>query len=167
MVRSTSPATTERELELELDIAEFLADEPSRSGEPLLERIAITYFAIPNANTRAGGFLPVYQINDGRVHGDEYGPGYDLEVAQELARQRAEEEAAHYVGDWDVTVRPSKTKGARPASSTPAFSPLVDDRARRRSRARSNRPQRRRRRASEQRLPSRPLHSGRKGASQR
>ncbi len=157
--------STKSDAELAREIAEYLADETpraqdsSRSGE---ERIAITYFAIPNANTRAGGFMPVYQINDGRVHGHEYGPGYDLEVAEELARQIAEEEASRYIGDWDVTVRPSK-KGARASSSKPASPMLVVGRARRRSRS-PNRSRSRRRHQSQRRLPSRTLHSGWKGA---
>lgn len=131
--------------ELAREIEEFLADETPRA-QPM-ERVAITYFAIPNANTRAGGFMPVYQINDGRVRGDEYGAGYDLEVAEELARQRAEEEAARYIGDWDVTVRPAK-KGAGASSSTPGSAPRVDDRTRRRPRSAPKRSRGRRRRPS-------------------
>jgi len=159
---STKPAA-----ELAREIAEYLADETpraqdsSRSGE---ERIAITYFAIPNANTRAGGFMPVYQVNDGKICGDEYGAGYDLEVAEELARQRAEELASRYVGEWDVTVRPSKTKDARASSSTSASPMLVVGRARRRSRSRPSRSRSRRPRQSQRRLPLRSLHSGWKGA---
>ena len=138
--------STKSDAELARQIEEFLADETPHA-QPM-ERVAITYFAIPNANTRAGGFMPVYQINDGRVRGDEYGAGYDLEVAEELARQRAEEEAARYIGDWDVTVRRAKTKGARASSTTPASAPRIEDRGRRRSRSAPKRSRGRRRRPS-------------------
>lgn len=137
--------STKSDAELAREIEEFLADETPRA-QPM-ERVAITYFAIPNANTRAGGFMPVYQINDGRVRGDEYGAGYDLEVAEELARQRAEEEAARYIGDWDVTVRPAK-KGAGAPSSTPGSAPRAGDRTRRRPRSAPKRSRGRRRRPS-------------------
>lgn len=153
--------------ELARDIAEYLADEAPRAKDSSRSdegRIAITYFAIPNANTRAGGFMPVYQINDGRVHGHEYGTGYDLEVAEELARQAAEEEAARYIGDWHVTVRPAKSKGARASSSTPVSSTPVVGPGRRRSRSRPSRSRSRRRRQSQQRPPLRSLHRGWKGA---
>lgn len=47
--------------------------------------------------------MPVYDL-DGKTRGDTYGKGYDLETALEMARVDAEEEAARYVGDWDITV---------------------------------------------------------------
>src|SRR5262249_40398335 len=46
--------STKSDAELAREIEEFLAEETPRA-QPM-ERVAITYFAIPNANTRAGGF---------------------------------------------------------------------------------------------------------------
>jgi hypothetical protein len=67
------------------------------------ERIRIHYFAVPNENTKRGGWMPVYEIN-GKLHGDTYGKGFDQDEALERAEERASEEAKRYRGDWDVTV---------------------------------------------------------------
>jgi hypothetical protein len=68
-----------------------------------LERITIYWYAVPNANKSRGGWMPVYDHN-GKQRGDTYGKGYDLEIALKMAKASAEDEAAHYVGDWDVAV---------------------------------------------------------------
>lgn len=68
-----------------------------------LERVTLHWYAVPNANKSRGGWMPVYD-NNGKMRGNTYGRGYDLETALRLARADAEEEAARYVGDWDVVV---------------------------------------------------------------
>ena len=65
--------------------------------------IFIVARAVPNA-ANTGEWLPVYTVN-GHLHGSTYANnGYSLNEALTLARQMAEEEAARYVGDWDVTI---------------------------------------------------------------
>lgn len=59
--------------------------------------------AIPNVANK-GQWLPVYTVN-GHLHGSTYAvTGYSKDEAIALALQMAEEEAARYVGDWDVTI---------------------------------------------------------------
>lgn len=83
-----------------------------------LERVTIHWYAIPNANKSRGGWMPVYDHN-GKQRGDTYGKGYDLETALKRAKADAEDEAAHYIGDWDVVVAqkpgsPGEIKAKRP-----------------------------------------------------
>ena len=78
------------------------------------DKIVIRYFAVPNADTRRGGFMPAIEVN-GRLRGDTYGKGYDREEALVLAQAEALEEAARYTGDWRVTVRAAPDKYARAA----------------------------------------------------
>jgi len=47
--------------------------------------------------------MPVYDHNS-RQRGDTYGRGYALETALTMAEAAAKDEAARYVGDWDVVV---------------------------------------------------------------
>ena len=88
-----------------------------------LERVTIYWYAVPNAHTSRGGWMPVYDHN-GKQRGDTYGKGYDLDDALKMAKANAEDEASHYVGDWDVVVakKPrapgSATKRARKATPT-------------------------------------------------
>ncbi len=77
---------------------------PSKPKVSSDERVAITWYVIPNTNTRAGGFLPVYSV-DGKQRGDTYGRGYDKATAERMAEEMAHAEAARYIGDWDVTVK--------------------------------------------------------------
>lgn len=65
--------------------------------------VVICWYAIPNANQHRGGFMPVYDLN-GQRHGHAYGRGYDLDEALKIAEADARDEAAHYVGDWDISV---------------------------------------------------------------
>jgi hypothetical protein len=86
-------------------------------------RVLIQWHAIPNENKARGGWMPVYD-RDGKTRGHTYGKGYDLEAALEMARVDAEEEAARYVGDWDVTVEqkpgtPGATKTKRKTAAKP------------------------------------------------
>jgi hypothetical protein len=67
------------------------------------ERVTIYWYVVPNANERRGGWMPVYDHN-GRLRGNTYGRGYELETALRMAKADAEEEAGRYVGDWDVIV---------------------------------------------------------------
>jgi hypothetical protein len=73
------------------------------------ERVAITWYAIPNENKARGGYMPVYE-HAGKVRGDTYGRGYDKDEAEQRAEAMAHEEAARYVGDWDVTVKKGRAK---------------------------------------------------------
>lgn len=78
-----------------------------------LERVTIYWYAVPNANTSRGGWMPVYDHN-GKMRGSSYGKGYDLKTAWEMAKADAEDEAAHYSGDWDVVV--AKKPGSQHAT---------------------------------------------------
>jgi len=73
------------------------------------EDIRIRWYAVPNENKTRGGFMPVYEKN-GRVHGHTYGRGYDRDEAETLAKADAEDEASHYVGDWNVSVEKRATR---------------------------------------------------------
>ena len=74
--------------------------------------IRIEYDAIDNADTRRGGFMPVVWIN-GHRRGDSYGRGYDHDKAVAIAHAEAREEAARYIGDWQITVRPRSSEPTR------------------------------------------------------
>ena len=52
--------------------------------------VEIVWYVVPNVNTRAGGYMPVYRVNGGRERGDTYGRGYALVTAKRLARELAE-----------------------------------------------------------------------------
>lgn len=88
-----------------------------------LERVAIYWYAVPNADKSRGGWMPVYD-HIGKQRGSTYGKGYDLETALAMAKADAEDEASRYIGDWDVVVaqKPGspgavKTKQAKKAPS--------------------------------------------------
>lgn len=66
--------------------------------------ITIVWYAAPNENKRAGGFMPVYEHN-GKLRGSTYGKGYDKDAAEKLAELDALDEAARYIGDWKVVVK--------------------------------------------------------------
>jgi len=79
-----------------------------RAREPKegLILVDISWFAVPNDNRQAGGWLPGYQIDGGHVHGDTWAArGHSKAEAEQLARAKADKEATKYVGDWNVTVR--------------------------------------------------------------
>ena len=70
--------------------------------------ITIEWYAIPNGNKSAGGFLPVYDL-DGKQKGHTYwGIGYDKATAEMDAEIAANKAAERYTGDWNVTVRKRK-----------------------------------------------------------
>lgn len=73
-------------------------------------KIVIEFGAVPNSDTRRGGFMPAVWHN-GRQTGDTYGRGYDKEEAIRIAKKEALEEKSRFVGDWSVVVK------ARPGSS--------------------------------------------------
>lgn len=69
-----------------------------------METINIAWYAIPNGNTRVGGFLPLIEVN-GKARGDTWAAkGHDRYEALEIAHRRAENEASKYIGDWRVAV---------------------------------------------------------------
>ena len=77
-------------------------------------KIEIRYYAIPNQRA-GGGFLPQYDEN-GRARLSTYSSlGWDRDVALKEARREAEEHAARFVGDWDVTVAEKKGTKRNPA----------------------------------------------------
>lgn len=80
-------------------------------------RIEILYRAAPNA--REGyGWVPLLRVN-GRSAGSEWSSsGYDKDVALTMARQMADEEAARYVGDWDITIAQEPEPGSKPRKGT-------------------------------------------------
>jgi hypothetical protein len=67
-------------------------------------KVTIRWFAIPNVDTRRGGFMPMVEV-DGKLKGDTYGTGYARDIAESMAEERARALADRYVGDWRVTVR--------------------------------------------------------------
>ena len=96
-------------------------------------RVLIQWHVIPNEDKHRGGWMPVYDL-DGKTRGNTYGKGYELEAALEMARVDGEEEAARYVGDWNVTVEQKPgtpgapktkraTKTAKPKPPAPRTSP--------------------------------------------
>jgi hypothetical protein len=80
-------------------------------------RVTINWYVIPNGNKQVGGWLPVYDL-DGKQRGNTYwNKGYDLETALADAQAMGEQEAARYVGDWNVVVgQKPGTPGAPKAS---------------------------------------------------
>ena len=89
---------------------------PSRYGcHPSQPRNRIRYFVTPNADKHAGGFCPVYTVNNQRmaysrtrarkVNGHTFCIGYDKPTAIRMAKAMAYDEAErHYGGDDCTTV---------------------------------------------------------------
>ena len=72
-------------------------------------RIDIRWYAIPNGNKVAGGFLPVIE-EDGKVRGDTWsGRGYGKAEAEAMAEAKAQEAAARFVGDWNVVLKKGRS----------------------------------------------------------
>ena len=79
-------------------------------------RVTIQWYAIPNGNKQAGGWLPVYD-EDGKQRGDTWwSRGYDLDTALKMAKEDAERLAEKFVGDWNVIVE--QKPGTEGASKT-------------------------------------------------
>ena len=73
-------------------------------------RVDIRWYAIPNGNKVAGGFLPVIE-EDGKLRGNTWaGRGYDRAAAEAMAEAKAHEAAARFVGDWNVIVKKGRPK---------------------------------------------------------
>ena len=68
------------------------------------EDIVIQYGVVPNEYKTKGGWLPVIWVN-GKQYGSTYSDfTYDREDALIAAKERAEEEASRYTGDWNIMV---------------------------------------------------------------
>lgn len=73
-------------------------------------RVDIRWYAIPNANKAAGGFLPVIE-EGGKVRGDTWsGRGYAKTEAESMAEAKAHEAASRFTGDWNVIVKKGRAK---------------------------------------------------------
>jgi hypothetical protein len=74
-------------------------------------RVDIRWYAFPNENKSAGGFLPMIE-EDGKRRGDEWRDrGYSKAEAETEAEEWAHRVASRFVGDWNVVVtkgRPSR-----------------------------------------------------------
>ena len=68
-----------------------------------LTKITISYHAVPNG-LRPNRFVPVIDVK-GKFIGSTYCEhDYERQEALDLAKIEAHKEAAHFVGDWDLTV---------------------------------------------------------------
>ncbi len=82
-------------------------DDRGHTQYPGYDKVKIRYCAVPNADERRGGFLPLVSVN-GQQHSDTWGRGLDKNVALRRAAVDAQNEADRYGGDWNVTVRRGK-----------------------------------------------------------
>lgn len=67
--------------------------------------ILIEFADVPNGR-EGHGWIPALWINGRRVGSTYWPEGGDSDWAYDAAELRAKAEAARYVGDWNVTVRP-------------------------------------------------------------
>jgi hypothetical protein len=68
-------------------------------------RVDIRWYALPNTNKIAGGFLPMI-TEDGKARGDTWsGRGYSKAEAEARAEAKAHEAGARFTGDWNVVVK--------------------------------------------------------------
>lgn len=93
-----------------------MATKPSRwNCHPSQPRNRIRYFAAPNVDKRAGGWCPLYRVNNQRMafsktrklktYGNNFCLGYDKPIAIKMAKAMAQDEAdRHYGGDDCTTV---------------------------------------------------------------
>ena len=78
---------------------------PARSEH---ETVTIIWYAIPNENKNAGGFMPMHTV-DGKQRPSAWsGRAFDKATAEKMAEHDAKEEAERYVGDWNVVVKKGK-----------------------------------------------------------
>lgn len=66
-------------------------------------RVNIEYAAEPNKREGHGWLPIVYEDNEATGHA-WWPEGYDRDIALEMAREKAQELAARFVGDWDVHI---------------------------------------------------------------
>lgn len=86
---------------------DLMSAKPSRSRSVRSghTRVDIRWYAVPNANQAAGGFLPMIE-EDGRARGDTWATrGYSKAEAEAEAEAMAGEAADRFVGDWNVVVK--------------------------------------------------------------
>jgi hypothetical protein len=86
-------------------------------------RARIRYFVAPNANKRAGGFCPLYRVNNQRmafspkrklkVYGDAFCTGYGKATAIRMAKAMAYDEAERHYGGDDCTTVIYSARGER------------------------------------------------------
>lgn len=92
-----------------------MIDLPSRLSQVPIDRskhtrIDIRWYALPNENKRAGGFLPIIEEN-GKIRGHTWwSHGYSKTEAETMAEAEAQEAAARFTGDWNVTVKKGRAK---------------------------------------------------------
>ena len=97
---------------------------PSRwNCHPSQPRARIRYFVAPNTNKRAGGFCPLYRVNNQRmaysskrklqVHGHSFCIGYDKATAIRMAKAMAYDEAERHYGGDDCTTVIYSARGER------------------------------------------------------
>lgn len=84
-------------------------------------RVDIRWYAIPNQNKAAGGFLPMIE-EDGKARGDTWRDrGWSKAEAETEAEEWAHRAASHFAGDWNIVVkkgRPTRRSGKPPAHSS-------------------------------------------------
>jgi hypothetical protein len=95
---------------------------PSRwNCHPSQPRNRIRYFAAPNVDRYAGGFCPLYRVNNQRmsysrnraVHGNTHCRGYDKATAIRMAKAMAHDEAERHYGGDDCTTVIYSARGER------------------------------------------------------
>ncbi len=73
-------------------------------------RVDIRWYALPNGNKAAGGFLPMIE-EDGKTRGDTWANrGYGKAEAEAMAEAKAHEAAARFTGDWNIIVKKGRAK---------------------------------------------------------
>lgn len=74
-----------------------------------MTKIVFAYGAVENLNA-GNGFLP-YVTEDGARMMNTWSPyGYSKEVATVIALEKAQELAARFVGDWDISIVAAQNK---------------------------------------------------------
>jgi hypothetical protein len=97
---------------------------PSRwNCHPSQPRNRIRYFVAPNVDKRAGGFCPLYRVNNERmayspkrtraVRGHAFCTGYDKATAIRMAKAAAYDEAERHYGGSDCTTVVYSARGER------------------------------------------------------
>lgn len=85
-------------------------------------RVELRWYAIPNQNKRASGFLPMIE-EDGKMRGDTWASrGYDKVQAETMAEEQAHEAASRFSGDWNIIV-----KKGRPSQQKPQHAKIAKD----------------------------------------